>query len=342
MAGKLRAVVNLIDASLVKIFRALQWLGHVLPARVMVTLYDLAGDFLYAARPAMRRNLLAKLAAALPEMTGERQLRRIGRMGCRAIVRPTLDLILYDSYGDRIRAQLEVTGEEYLAEAEALGRGVLLTTVHLGGFSIISSLLANRGAPGTMLVYDPKDIPVPRYVNSMYEMAMRLGCDPDDPMIFTGEDTVARVKDLLSRHKRPLIPVDVDGSTVVEFFGRPAALASGVAYFALENGAPIVPVILRRKPGLFQMELRFYPSIIPAAREEEDAAADEREPGAERHEEAVRDLVQHVARLCERIVKESPEQWMSWFGLFHWWDLAEKILSEGSDAPASGDAGQGV
>ncbi len=336
MAGKLRAVVNIIDGSLVRIFRGLEWMGRVLPARVMIALYDLGGDLLYTARPAMRRNLLAKLAAALPEMKDDRKLRRIARMGCRAIVRPTLDLILYDNYGERIRAQLEVTGEDYLRQAEAQGDGVLLTTVHLGGFAIISSLLANRGTPGTMLVYDPKDIPVPRYVNSMYELAMRLGCDPDDPMIYTGDDTVARVNDLLARGKRPLIPVDVDGSTVVDFFGQPAALASGVAYFALESGAPVVPVILRRKPGLLQMELRFYPPIIPATREEYDTAP-------ERH---VQELVQRMARLCEEIVRETPEQWMSWFGLFHWWELAEKLIARRAGSPEnptpSGDEADGV
>ncbi len=318
MAVKLRAVVNFIDASLVRIFGALQWMGRVLPARVMIVLYNVGGDLLYAARPTMRRNLLAKLAAAMPEMAGDRRLRRIARMGCRAIVRPTLDLILYDNYGDRIRKDLEVTGEDYLRQAEAQGDGVLLTTIHLGGFAIISSLLANRGTPATMLVYDPKDIPVTRYVNAMYELAMRLGCDPDDPMIFTGDDTVTRVNDLLARGKRPLIPVDVDGGTVVDFFGRPAALASGVAYFALESGAPIVPVILRRKPGLLQMELRFYPPVVPATREEY-AAAPERQ---------VQELVQRMARLCEEIVRETPEQWMSWFGLFHWWELADELLAK--------------
>ena len=41
----------------------------------------------------------------------------------------------------------------------------------------------------------------------------------------------------------------------------------------------------------------------------------------------VKAIMQAAVKAGESLVRLAPEQWMSWFGLWHWWSEAEKLDS---------------
>jgi lauroyl/myristoyl acyltransferase len=142
-----------------------------------------------------------------------------------------------------------------------------------------------------------------------------LGCDPECPVLWTGQDTVRRTREHLSRGKRVGIDFDVEGRYAVRFFGREAALADGIAQFSVDTGAPVVPFSLLHGKGSFGHRLVFYEpiTIIPSGDRSRD----------------VRAIMTEVAKMGECMIREAPGQWMSWFGIRRLWEKAERLEAKG-------------
>jgi len=111
--------------------------------------------------------------------------------------------------------------------------------------------------------------------------------------------------------KRVGIDLDVDGNCIVDFFGRPASMANGIAHFAVQTGAPVVPFVLLRGPGMMCSRLVFHEPIIVG-------------PNGD-YREDVRSAMMLVAAAGEKMIRQDPEQWESWFGIRHFWDKAARV-----------------
>jgi lauroyl/myristoyl acyltransferase len=108
------------------------------------------------------------------------------------------------------------------------------------------------------------------------------------------------------------------GGTVVSFFGRPAAIASGIAHFACDTGAPILPGYLKRLEGPLDNELVYCGEIKYELTGDRDRD--------------VETILREVAKKGEEMIRESPEQWIGWFGLRGCRKRAEKILKAEKEA----------
>jgi len=292
-----------VEAFLLGVFHATGFLFRYMPPRVMDALFSALGALVFYLRPGMRRRLVAKLSDAMLEIKDRRHLARIGREVCSSALRPIYDLYLFGTHEERFLRGLRVEGMENLDRAESLGRGVLLLGSHLGAF----------GKPYTPVMYNPESSPVSRYVKAMSDYGSSLGYDPEgNPVIFAGEDAVSGIEGQLAKGGKVSINFDVDGGFVVDFMGRPAAMASGAAHFALNTGAAIVPFALLRGEGVFDHRMRICEPL--QYRLSGDRAQD------------LETIMTAVAKAGEDLIRETPGQWMSWFGLWQWWDKAAEIM----------------
>lgn len=302
------------EAVLLSIFYTTKFLSRFLPPRALNALFDAFGAAMFYARPAMRRRLEGKLSDAMPELGDRSEIDRIGVKVCGSAIRPILDLVMFWRHGDRIMQNIDIKGMENLDKADAEGKGVLLLFAHLGSFDLFAVVMARLGRPFTPIIFHPRTTPVPRYVATLALFGQMLGCDPLSPVFWVGKDTVKKVRGHLAAGKHVGITFDVDGNCVVELFGRPSALADGIAHFAIDSGAPIVPFALFHGKEPLDRRLIIYESL--------------RYELTGNRSDDVKTIMTEVAKAGERMVREEPAEWMSWFGLRHWWDKAEELKRE--------------
>ncbi|MBC7247354.1 MAG: hypothetical protein H5T73_06210 [Actinobacteria bacterium] len=308
-------ILRALDGFLLAVFRTTLFLFRFLPASFMYALFRGLGAAVYYARPGMRRRLKARISEALPEISDEKRLEAIARGACATMFMPMLDMCKLGRNGERYMRGLRVEGEENLDRAAALGKGVIFVGAHLGEIATAHAVMARRGRPYTTFTYNPADTTVPRYLEAMIFFGGLLGCDPEEPVFLVDKDVIPRVREHLAKGKWVGIAFDVPGSSVVQLFGKPAAVGSGWAHFSYDSGAPIVPMALLRGKDPYASLLIFGPPIFS-------------DRTAERRAEVQRIMNEAVAEV-ERFIRMAPEQWMGWFPLQSWREQAQRILAGG-------------
>lgn len=303
---------RLLEGAFMALFHTAEFLFKILPPSLLYLIPKGIGAVFFYARPGMRRRLQTKISDAIPEITDPRELARIGRRVCASVFMPTFDVFTLSRHGDRYMRKLKVIGIEKLEKADAQGKGVVFTGVHVGAITIIHAVMAKLGKAYTPIAFNPADTPMPRYIEALEFYSGLAGCDVEEPVFFVGEDIIPKVRKHLKAGKRIGLTCDVDGNGVVEFFGRPAALATGVAHFSYDSGAPIVSFTLQRGRGPFDNRLIFFEPTYS-------------DPTAERKVEVAR-LMGKVVKDAEEMIRMVPGQWISWFGLWQWWDTAKEIM----------------
>jgi len=285
-------------------------LSRHLPPSWLYAIFSGIGHAIFYARRGMRRDLIKKISEALPELDPE-EVSRIGLQACVSATLPMFDLLVFGSHRNEYMARLSIQGWEHLEEVDKAGKGVIFLFVHIGAYGTSPAVLASLGRPFTPIMFRPEDTPIPRSSTAVDEYGESLGCDPEGPIFWVGEDTISRVREHLDKGRRVGIAFDVDGTCEVCFFGRPAAMAAGIAHFACDTGAPIIPFSLLRGRGVLDRRLTFYPPLSG--------------PSSGDHAKDVENIMREVAAAAERQIRSAPGQWMSWFGLWHWWKRAEEL-----------------
>ncbi len=310
---------RLVEIFLLSLFYGTKMASRILSPELITRFYDLVGKVIFYLRPGSSKRLIQKLTDALPEKDPQ-EIRKIALKLNGTFLSGIVDLVLLWRHTDRYMSQLSIEGLENLREADARGKGVLLITTHLGPFAVLHAVLARLGYPYTPIMWHPNATPAPRYVIALGLLAKEVGCDPQYPIFWAGEptiDTVKEVRDHLERGKRVGLTVDVPGKRIVEFFGRPAALADGTAHWAIDTGAAIIPFYHLWGKEVFDRKLVFEEPLRYELTG--DRKAD------------VLAIMQQVAEAAERQIRVAPEQWFSWFGLWTWWEKAREIMEkEGS------------
>lgn len=307
-------MLSALDYALLLMVYLTRLLTRFLPPKALDSLFDLLGTASCRLLPGMGDRLAAKAGEILGGGLDRRELERISRGVCASALKPILDMALLWRHGEGVMERLRVEGMENLEEAESEGRGVLLLFVHTGSYDVSPVIFNRLGKPFTPVMFHPHSTPVHRYVAEMAIFGQILGCDRESPVFWAGRDTGEKVKRRLKQGKRVGIALDVDGPCVVDFFGRPAALADGIARFALETGAPIVPFAILRGPGPLDRRLIIYPRLSYEL--SGDKASD------------IKAIMRQAALAGERMIREDPGQWMSLFGIRHWWEKAEAMATE--------------
>ncbi len=146
--------------------------------------------------------------------------------------------------------------EHYLA-AEALGRGVLVLTGHLGAWELSSFYHSLMGHPMGMVIRRLDNRRLDEFVNG-------IRCQHGNRVLH--KDDFARGL-LTAMHQGGTVGILMDTNMTppqgefVTFFGITACTASGLARVALKTGAVVLPGFMLWEPGERKYVLHFGPQV---------------------------------------------------------------------------------
>lgn len=197
---------------------------------------------------------------------------------------------LPQEHGMTVADWCDAEGLEHIDAALAAGKGVLLATAHIGGWTLLPRYLQERGQnTGSLLRLPSNPVASAGEAQACERMGLTFYNTP-----LSREHAHACLR-LLRNNGVLFIVADRRSADVkVDFLGQPAWCATGTASLHLRTGAAIVPAYARREGD--RHRLVFEPALQVAA--SGDRKADERAITAELH------------RIFGTWVRRHPEQWM--------------------------------
>ncbi len=238
------------------------------------------------------RNIaLTNLEIAFPEKTSQ------ARLGILRSMYKSWGRVLaeWTHFGELSRATIEhvatYEGKEHWDEAErkSNGRGLLVLTGHYGNFELLQLAHSIYGYH-IAIVHRPLRNPLidaavcgarVRYGNRVIERK-------------AGGSELLR---MLRKNWMIAIALDLDvrKGVFVDFFGKPASTADGLARLAMATGTPVVPVFMIRQGDTIHHKIDIRPAIeIVKTRD---------------REECVRENTQRFSNALEQMVREHPDHW---------------------------------
>ncbi len=317
----------------VRFLRVVSWLACRLPERLLVPLAEFGGDLWYRATPvraAQGRRNLRRVAEALAgrgrgspavraAASDARALERLVRLAYRHAARYYLEVVRTPGLRPRdVDERIDIETPGVVADAFAPGRASIFVGLHFGAIELPAVLLATRvgGAVAPMETIDDPHLQdwfvrtrgaVGVRIVGLREARRELGAALRDGT------SVGLVGD------RDL----TGGGVPTDMFGAPAQLPLGPAILAVESGAPLFVVGVRRTAiGRYKGRLEAVP--VPA-------------DGSRR--QRVTATMAAIAQAFERIVEDAPEQW--WAVFFPIWPDLEREAA-GAAAPETPASVPGV
>jgi KDO2-lipid IV(A) lauroyltransferase len=289
-----------------------------LPDAALHRLAQAAGSGLYLASPRRRRLVRSNLKRICTWLAETRQAD--ARLAAAAADPAALEQLVRAAFGHYLRYYLEValtpgldaahfqervTVETPEALERAFGdakRGIIIVGLHFGSIEMPGIFVVQQaGRPVT----SPMEIVANRPLQAYLERTRGA----TGVRIIPIRDARRGLREALARGEVVGLVADRDlagTGQVVELFGAPTRLPSGVALLAVETGAPVFVAAVRRT-GYG----RFAGSMI---------ALESPPEGPLR--ERVRALLEGQARAFEELIARAPEQW--WTIFFPIWpDLAD-------------------
>ena len=267
------------------VFRLGGWLVPLLPLGISYRIAEIIGDLLYLLSYNVRKAILDNLECVL----GKRD-RKIARRIFRNLAKNYFDLFRVPELSrEELEARLEIEGLEYLYKALAQGKGVILTSIHMGCPDVVGQLLAFYDIPVTVPVEPIKPRVLFEYISSLRaRKGMRL-IPVDGPLL--------ELFRALRRGEAVGIVADRDvteSGQIMSFFGRPARLPDGAVQLARRTGAPIIMGFNIRKPdNTFKVWLE-PPIYVPKK-------ADDK---------IIRQVMRQIVATMEKYIRAYPDQWL--------------------------------
>src|ERR1700683_150775 len=201
----------------------------------------------------LRRAGLRNLEMALPELPPEARRRILRRvyvhLGWQLVEFCRMTRYSAENTRDWIRTE----GLEHYLAARARGKGVLVVTGHLGAWELSSFYHSLMGYPMGMVIRRLDNRRLDDYVNAIRCLHGNRVLHKDEFArgLLTAMRAGETVGILMDTNMRP--PQGV----FVEFFGRQACTASGLARVALKTGAAVLPGFMLWEPVEHKYVLHF-------------------------------------------------------------------------------------
>ena len=224
-------------------------LARGLSLRALRRVADAAAWLIRMLVPSRQHVALDNMRRVFGDRYTDRQYRALAAEVTRGICRTMVEL-LKSPYltPEQLRALVRLHGLEHLHEALAQGHGVLLLTAHFGNWELMGAMAAREGLPLAVIARDSQEASTASLINRSRESH---GIE-----VLEREDTRAMLRALRNNRILGILPDQhaAGGSVIVDFLGRPAATAVGVATLAARTGARVVPgFCLRRPDGSFDV-----------------------------------------------------------------------------------------
>jgi KDO2-lipid IV(A) lauroyltransferase len=263
-----------------------------LPRAVSRKLGAFVGFFAYSVLNRLRRTGERNLQLAYPELSIQERQRLLKKM-YRHLGWQMAEFCHMQSYTRENSARfLRCEGLDHYLAALEQGRGVLVVTGHLGAWELSSFYHSMMGYPMSMVIRRLDNALLDRYVN-------RIRCLHGNQVLY--KDNFARGL-IGAMRKGETVGILMDTNMTppqgvfVNFFGRPACTASGLARVAAKTGAAVLPGFMLWEEAEQAYVLRFGPQL--EMRETGDAKAD------------LLENTQRCTAAIEQWVRVYPDQWL--------------------------------
>jgi phosphatidylinositol dimannoside acyltransferase len=273
-------------------FKIVQALVERLPRPWAYALAVVAARIAWWFSPDARPRLEYNLKIACPELENDsKALRRLSWLNFRNHAKAYADLMLLPTARvEAMRPRLKVQGWEFLEEARALGKGVLVVSCHMGSYEVVAAIWSATLAPVSFFAEELE----PRALFEWYrDTRARLGIS----VLTLDHGGIRKVLEALRDQEMVITAIDRDitgTGHVMPFFGKPAPIPLGPAAIALRTGTPLFPVCVYRLPDDTYMA-EGAPLVHATA--SGNARADQ--------VQATEQLLRHI----ERFIQAHPEQW---------------------------------
>jgi KDO2-lipid IV(A) lauroyltransferase len=261
-----------------------------LPMRVVRRCGAAIGRIAYSVDGSHRRIALENLASAFPARS-DAERRALARAMFAHFGSLLLELLKFGTYTpERMRAAVDIEGEERARQAYQQGRGVLFFTGHFGYWEIHAIVQP--------LAMDPISVLARPLDNArLNEMLERIRTRTGNSVIYRQGAVRKILRELAANHAVALLidqHLHTPDAVYVDFFRRPAATTSALAALALRTGAPVIPVFALPLPrGRYR--LVYEHPVDPPTADTPDA---------------VREFTQRCTDVLEMYVRRRPELWL--------------------------------
>jgi KDO2-lipid IV(A) lauroyltransferase len=264
----------------------------VMPRGLARLLAGLLAFVVYWTFGRLRRVGVRNLELALPELSSKARteiLRKVYRsLGCQLV--EFCRMTRYTAANTRNWIRTE--GLEHYLAAQARGKGVLIVTGHLGAWELSSFYHSLMGYPMGMVIRRLDNRRLDDYVNAIRCLHGNRVLHKDEfarglLTAMRGGETVGILMDTNMRPPQGVF---------VEFFGRQACTASGLARVALKTGAAVLPGFMLWEAAEKKYVLHFGPEL--KFEQTGDAEAD------------ATAATQLCASATEHWIRRYPDQWL--------------------------------
>jgi len=236
-----------------------------------------------------RRNLaLDNVRQAFPEWSPQ-QVTALVRQNFEQLGMSAIDSLRLDLFAvDKPEEYFDITGVEHLREAQALGRGVILLTGHLGFWEAGNYVFPALGVPLDTIAKPLKNRLTDAY---FYRIRTHFGADilnsrKGARRILKSLQSGRAIGVLLDQHISP------PGSIQVDFFGRKAYVTTAITNLAMKYQIPILPTFCLRQP-----DNRYKAWIEPLILLEGEG------------EVALAENTRYLTNIIEQAIRRDPGQW---------------------------------
>lgn len=226
-----------------KIAVFLGWIIRLLPRKIVLSLGERIGDFIFYCVPVRKKVTLENIYRAFPEKSGG-EVAAIGRAAYRNLAMNSLEYLCLP--GLPREALLEVVkfkNEDVLQQAFSRGKGVILVGGHFGNWEYMGGAISSKGYPLTYVVAAIANPHIDEMVNK-HRMGVGIRILPK------GMSVRLMLKTLRENEAMAML-MDQDAGrngTFVNFFDQPCSTPKGPALFALKTGAAMIFLSSIRQP----------------------------------------------------------------------------------------------
>jgi KDO2-lipid IV(A) lauroyltransferase len=189
-----------------------------------------------------------------------------------------------------VRALIMPAGRRLIREALEGGRGVIIATAHFGNWELMGVYPPVFGFTSSTLAIEQHNLKI-------NEMLINLRESTGVKMLEVPTNA-RQVFRCLKQNEIVMIAADQHasaGTLVMDFFGRPAAVARGPALFAIRCGCPIVLLLIRR--DRYDRHVVMNGGMIHP-------------PDSGDEEADVRAMTRQYIEFLEKYIRKYPDQWL--------------------------------
>ena len=218
------------------------------------------------------------------EEVAKESVRKFGRMIVEVLRFPLLNRTTIDQV-------VKTEGLEYLEEAYAQNKGVIMATGHFGNWELLGATVALHGYPMLSIARKQNNGAMDQFINDYRAMVgQKVAYN-------RGKGDLLSISRMLRDKKLLGILFDQDTNDTgvhMELFGKPVVTPAGPAVLSRMFGSPILPIFMHYDEN-GQSYAKIYPPLYT--------------PKTRNKEEDVRQIMEQLVDILEAEIRSNPPMW---------------------------------